>query len=32
VDEVKSIAEKAISKGEEIRAILKELIHHGKKE
>lgn len=32
VDEVKSIADKAISKGEEIRAILKELIHHGKKE
>jgi exosome complex component RRP42 len=32
VDEVKSIADKAINKGEEIRAILKELIHHGKKE
>jgi exosome complex component RRP42 len=32
VDEVKSIADKAISKGEEIRAKLKELIHHGKKE
>ena len=32
VDEVKSIAVKAISKGEEIGAKLKELIHHGKKE
>jgi exosome complex component RRP42 len=32
VDEVKSIAVKAISKGEEIRAKLKELIYHGKKE
>lgn len=32
VDEVKSIADKAISKGEEIRAKLKGLIHHGKKE
>jgi hypothetical protein len=27
---VKSIADKAISKGEEIRAKLKELIHNGK--
>lgn len=32
VDEVKSIADNAISKGEEIRAKLKELIHHGKEE
>jgi hypothetical protein len=32
VDEVKSIAVKAISKGEEIGAKLKELIYHGKKE
>ena len=32
VDEVKSIAVKAISKGEEIRAKLKEFIYHGKKE
>ena len=32
VDEVKSIADKAIRKGDEIRAKLKELIQHGKKE
>lgn len=32
VDEVKSIADNAISKGEEIRAKLKESIHHGKEE